>query len=189
MWVLVVGGVDHAGVSIAEEFEAIDTQDLCRRLQLFGPDLAESRSRRLLVHVVDLAGFATSGGDEYHAVAVRLGLHHHAAGRDRLVVRVRVNQRQSSHHESNVSASCWIPPWPGPGMVRSAAAMTSGGDPSTAIPRPAQAIIDASLRPSPTAATSDCAIPSRSVTKRSADALSLSTLVNSRQAGVEVAAV
>ena len=68
--VFVVRRVDHARISIAEEFQTIDTQDFCGRLQLFGPDLAESRPRRILVHVVYLAYLAARGGDEHDPMAV-----------------------------------------------------------------------------------------------------------------------
>src|SRR5258708_1949123 len=71
---------------------------------------------------------------------------------------MRVDEEEGSHYLSNRSASCLIPPWPGPGIVRSAAAITSRCDPSTATPRPAHAIIDASFRPSPTAPPAACVL-------------------------------
>ena len=71
-------------------------------------------------------------------------------------------------------------------MMRSAAAITSGGEPSTATPSPAHSIIEASLRPSPTATVVLRSISMRSQRKRSAEALSLSKLVNSKYSGTDV---
>ncbi len=66
-------------------------------------------------------------------------------------------------------------------MVRpEAAARTSGSEPATAKPAAAHRIIEMSLRPSPTAAVSAAAMPSRRQTNSRARRLSARAAVNSR---------
>src|SRR5438445_4047620 len=96
-WVLVVRAVDHSRVSIAEELQPVDFEDFRRGFQLLGPDLAQARPGRRLVHVVDLAHLAARGRDEDDAMAVRLRFQHHPARRDCLVVRMRVHEQQGCH--------------------------------------------------------------------------------------------
>src|SRR2546429_10007225 len=117
-----VGGAHHARVAIVEELAAVDAENARGVFELLRPHVSQAWASGFLVHVVDLADLATGGGDEHDAVTVGASLHHHAAGRNRLVVRVSMHQEQGAHDRSNRSASCLIPPLPGPGMVRSAAA-------------------------------------------------------------------
>src|SRR5713226_8216138 len=163
--VLVVSGSDHARIAVAEELDPVCIQDPGGVLELFRAHLAEARAIGFLIHVVDLAHLSARRRHEHDAVPVGARLQHRPACRYGFVVRVRVHQEEGAHDPTNRSASRLIPPWP---------------EPSIATPSPAQAIIDASLRPSPTATDSSCGTPSRAHTNRRADALSLSTLVNSR---------
>src|SRR5207248_1408869 len=147
--VLVVVGPGHARIAVVEELLAVDAQDPGRRGQLGGAHLGQPRAVLRLVHVVDLTDLAAGGGHEHDPVAVGVCLLHHAAGHDRLVVGMGVDQEKGAHSSANSLAS---PPVPGRPTTRSAAARTSGGAPSTATASPAQLSIGTSLRPSPAAA-------------------------------------
>src|SRR5207302_11419796 len=130
-----------------------------------------------LIHVVDLANLSAGGGDQHHPVPGLVRLLHDAAGHDRLVVGMRVDQEKRAHSSSNSLARS---PVPGGPMMRSAASSTSGGAPATATARPAHASIGLSLRPSPTATVSAWDTPSRPARNWSAVPLSASGTVISR---------
>src|SRR5439155_5553241 len=90
----------HARVSIAEQVQVqlAIAQHTNRALELLATDLAEPWPGlfRIEARIVDLALLTARAGDEVDTATLRDGTRDQAAGRERLVVRVGVDQQEAA---------------------------------------------------------------------------------------------
>ena len=99
----------HAGVAVAEELDPVDAEDLGR------PRAARRRGGRRAVSPGASASGAYSpssprvADDEHDAVTLALGARHRAAGRDRLVVGMGVEENECVRHRFSSSLRSWTP--------------------------------------------------------------------------------